>query len=125
MSDTIPEVRVERVDTSGNLSRIDVRMHVRNQSSDRVEIIECEMLGRRNGMSHCLDAGQTTDITIYQGQPPKDENQRRVYVRFKRLGDGRTFRADYDARYDRRTDNNGNAWYEPSRMDLQGRAYPG
>ncbi len=124
MSDTIPEVRVERVDTNGNSSRIDVRARVRNQSSDRVEVIEYEVLGKRQGVSHHLDAGQTVDMMVYQGVPPMDDNQRRMYLRFKRLGDGRIFRVDHEVRYDCRTDNNGNRWYEPSHMDIQGRAYP-
>lgn len=118
----VPEVRIERTDTSGTASRIEVRVRVHNFSSDRVEIIEHEALGQRQGVSHQLDSGSTVDIVVYRGTPPKDTHYNRMFIRFKRKGDGRNFRADHYIEYNRRIVGD-SVWYEPSRIELQGQIY--
>lgn len=118
-SKIIPEVIVDHVTShcSGDMSRLELWLRLKNTSNFEVEVMEVRILGQSQRLNRFLKPGESHECCVYKGAVPTDNAHRIAQVDYKIVGNGDYFESDHQIGY-RLEDDNGVHHFIPEDLKL-------
>ena len=79
----VPTVFIERSDCHNNGQNMRIEAHIKNSSTQEVEVVRVNLMGTHHDINTRLKPGESRELFVYDGSRPKDYNYKDAYLQFK------------------------------------------
>lgn len=100
----MPEVRVTRVKTSRNGSKMTSYAWVQNESPYAVVLKKFYVMGQGEPMNYQLQSKQGREVRVYNGEIAHGDREREAHLDFHIADNGDYFQQEFDVEFDRQSD---------------------
>jgi hypothetical protein len=79
----VPTVFIERSDYHNNGQNMRIEAHIKNNSTQEVELTRINLMGTHRDISTQLKPGESREVFVYDGVRPKNYNYKDAYLQFR------------------------------------------
>lgn len=79
----VPTVFIERSDCHNNGQNMRIEAHIKNNSTQEVEVVRVNLMGTHRDINTRLKPGESRELFVYDGARPKGYNYKDAYLQFK------------------------------------------